>query len=437
MNRFRPGPRLLPMLLGCAGIGALALVWTPFGSLAVGAALAVLLLAVAEAVFLSRATLVAARPAVQVIPLGEEAPLHLTISYNLAAPLDLTVRVPLPDSLGGSSLMETAKATPGSAVELKLAATGLSRGHAQLAPVFIAATRFGLAERIVEAPAPSEVRVLPNLRAVQRLHQQLNHRFLRGLGLRMAPRLGQGRDFDRLRDYVPGDEFRNLAWKASARQRKLIVREFRVDRSQDILLCVDRGHRMAGRVGPLSRCDHAVNASVLSAYLCNRSDDRVGLLSFAAEVESGVAQGRGAPHLSAVTNFATGIEPDYLHTDYLSLAAHLRRRLRARTLVLIFTVLPERGEHTELLAALRTLMPRHLPLLVVLRDAAIDAAARQVPADRGELCRTLAASELSLGRAQLVRELRGMGAVVVEATPEESGAAAINAYLDIKRRQLL
>lgn len=437
MNRFRPGPRLLRLLAACAAVAAFAFFWAPLAALSLGAVLAIALLAVAEGAWLNRANFTLTRPAIQVIPLGEAGPLKLSIANDLGSTLALTVRVLLPDSVGGGALTQTARANPGQPLALIFFATGLSRGHSKLGAVYVAMTRFSLLERIVELSAPGEVRVLPNLRAVQRLHQQLNHRFLRGLGIHMAPRLGQGRDFDRMRDYVPGDELRNIAWKASARQRKLIVREFRVDRSQDVILCVDRGHRMAGRVSALTRCDHAVNAGVLAAYLCNRSDDRVGMLSFAAEVETGLAQGRGAGHLAGLTRFATGIEPDYLHTDYLALAAHLRRRLRSRSLVLLFTVLPERGEHHALLSALKTLLPRHLPLVVVLKDAAIDAAAKSLPANRQELSRTLAASELTLSRAQLVREMRSMGALVVEATPEESGLAAINAYLDVKRRQLL
>ena len=90
-----------------------------------------------------------------------------------------------------------------------------------------------------------------------------------------------------------GDDFRDIAWKASARHGKLIVREYRLDRSQDVLVCLDRGHRMAARVAGLSRLDHAVNAAVLLGYICNRMEDRVGLLSFATDVTVGVGTGAG------------------------------------------------------------------------------------------------------------------------------------------------
>jgi uncharacterized protein (DUF58 family) len=210
-----------------------------------------------------------------------------------------------------------------------------------------------------------------------------------------------------------------------------------VERSQDVLFCVDRGHRMAARVGDLTRNDHAVNAAVLTAYLCNRLEDRTGLLAFAAEVEQGVGQGRGASHLAAVTRFATAVAPEYLHTDYGSLAAHLRRRLKSRTLILLLTVLPEQGEQGGLLQAVRMLIPRHLPFILVLQDPALDALAATLPRDKAELSRTLVAADLVDARRRLIQDLRVLGALVAETPPEDTGVNAVNAYLDVKRRQLL
>jgi uncharacterized protein (DUF58 family) len=393
--------------------------------------------AIAEALYLRGIAVRVARPGIAVLSLGEPAKLPIEVSHDARAPLRIAVRTRWPGILGGGSSTVQGLGPPGEPLALRYDVSGVARGETRIDPPHLAVTRFGFLDRLVETGEPQTVRVLPNLRAVQRLHARLNALFLRGLGTRLAPRIGQGREFDRLRDYVSGDDFRQISWKASARQRKLIVRQFRVERSQDVLLCVDRGHRMAGRVGPLSRADHAVNAAVLSAYVCNRVEDRSGMLSFSAGVEKGVAQGRGAAHLAAITRFATGIAPGFLPTDYRTLSAHLRRRLRSRTLVLILTALPERGDQGDLLAALRMLVPRHLPLLLVLEDASLAATAQSLPSTRADLCRTLVATELTQDRTRLIRDLRHLGALVVTTTPESIGDTAVNAYLDVKRRQLL
>jgi uncharacterized protein (DUF58 family) len=193
---------------------------------------------------------------------------------------------------------------------------------------------------------------------------------------------------------------------------------------------------MAAPVAGLSRLDHAVNGAVLLAYVCNRVEDRVGLFSFAASVTAGPRPGRGRAHLRRVTAFAAGTNASYVHTDYAALAAELRRALRHRTLVVVFTALGE-GDSAPLLRAVRALSPPHLVLVVSLHDPDLQARSGVLPADRAELCRTLVAQDLAAARAQAVRDLRRAGALVVESAPSDVGTRAMNAYVEIKRRQLL
>ena len=166
-------------------------------------------------------------------------------------------------------------------------------------------------------------------------------------------------------------------------------------------------------------------------------EDRVGMLTFGAEVEHGINQGSGAGHLRRLTAFATAVKGEYIHTDYLALAAHLRRRLRRRTLILIMTALPEGEDRYELLRMVTMLTPQHLPLMLILSDPALKASADFLPASKEELCQTLVAKNVWSDRRQIIGELRNRGALVVETTPQDIGIEAVNAYIDVKRRQLL
>src|SRR6185503_1613280 len=138
------------------------------------------------------------------------------------------------------SAMREALIRAGEALELQLQVRGIERGTAEIEPLYVALTMRGLIERIIPVGGATTVHVLPNLNAVGRMHKRLNDFALRSLGARTAPRIGKGRDFDRLRDYVLDDDYRDIAWRASARHGRLIVREFRMERSQEILLCLDR-----------------------------------------------------------------------------------------------------------------------------------------------------------------------------------------------------
>jgi uncharacterized protein (DUF58 family) len=433
---MRPGP-LLVRLMALLAAASLLVAVTPAAIWPLLATVAALFgLAAAEAMALGRVRFAVEGRASYALFLGAEDTISLAVRTDARRPVHLVLRQTWPGLLAEPSASRAGLVRPGEVLRFDFRLRGTKRGRARVAPPFLAATFHGFAERIVEGGAASEVSVVPDLRAVGRLHAQLNRFALRGYGTRLSARLGKGREFDRLREYVRGDEFRDLAWKASARHGKLIVREYRLDRSQDVLLCLDAGHRMAARVAGLSKLDHAVNGAVLLSYGCNRLEDRVGLLSFAASVTRGPRPARGGAHLRRVTEFAAGVAAGYVHSDYLALASELRRALRHRTLVVVFTALSELDPQ-PLLRAVRAVSPPHLVLVAVLKDPDLEAAARLLPADKPELCRSLVAQELWNVREQTVRDLRRLGALVVESTPQDVGTAAMNAYIEIKRRQLL
>lgn len=434
---MRPGPRAERALLALCAASLLVPVFGPIVWLLVAGLVAFVVASSVEAVILWRTRIDLDREEHTALSIDEVEKIPMGLSTTGRWPVSIVLRQRWPRLVAEESTVARGVCRPGEVLEVEYEVRGVGRGSEPLEPPTVALTRWGLAERIVCVGRASRLSVLPNLKAVRRLHQQMNQAFLRGLGNRTAPRLGKGRDFDRLRDYVQGDDFRDIAWRASARHDRLIVREFRIDRSQDILVCLDRGHRMAARVGWITKLDHSVNASVLIAYLSNRMEDKVGLLSFGSEVEFGIGQGRGAGHLRRLTGYLTGLRSEYIHTDYRALGVHIGRRLRHRSLVLILTDLPEGDSRHDLIRAVRVLTPTHLPLIVCPTDPALEAGASILPGSFGELCRSLVSRDVFVARRQLIRELRNLGAFVVESSPQRIGLEAINAYIEIKRRQLL
>ena len=432
-----PGP-VAVRALALLGVGAIAVAVLPqLLPLLVIAVALLLAAAVVEATQLRAVQVNVQRPEKVALSLDETESYRIRVTTSADFPVEMEIHQRWPDVVEQRSSMKTAVCRPGEVVEFDFPLHAVERGVAEVEPPSFRLTRRRFVDRIVRAGTPAEMAVTPNLAAVARLHRQLNQFFLRGYGSRTSPRLGKGREFDRMRDYVRGDELRDVAWKATARHRRLIVREFRVDRSQEIILCLDTGHRMAARVGHVRRLDHAVNASMLVAYVCNRMEDRVGIVSFDSRVEKGVPPGRGPSHLREITRYATGVHPFYRHTDYLSLAVDLRRRIRHRSLIFMMTVLPELEDHHDLLRAVRMLSSQHLVLVTVFADVQLKAASQILPADKHELTNVIVARELWESRLALTRQLRGLGALVVDTPPEQFGVDSVNAYLDVKRRQLL
>ncbi|MCU1350498.1 MAG: hypothetical protein JWO56_3528, partial [Acidobacteria bacterium] len=296
---MRPGPLLIRMLIALAALALLVpvaawLVWIVIAAAAVVAAIAI-----AEGLLLARVRIDVERAPKLALALAEHDTTTIVVRTDATRPVRVILRQRWPKLVDRTSTVLEGIVNPGEALTLELPLRAIVRGSATIEPAAVAITMFRVVERIVRAGGEGELHVLPNLSAVTRLHKQLNAFALRGLGIRSAPRLGKGREFDRLRDYVSDDDYRDIAWRASARHGRLIVREFRIDRSQDVLLCLDHGHRMAARVEQITRLDHAINAALLLGYICNRMEDRVGIVSFATDVDKGLAANRGASHLRA------------------------------------------------------------------------------------------------------------------------------------------
>lgn len=433
---MRPGPRLLRVLFILCVIALMVPVLPEVVWLLLAGLVALLVACSVEAIFLGRLELGVEGRGVVVLSLGEEERVGWALRTNSSRPVHLTLRQVWPRLIASRSATGRGRCMPGEILRLEFPVRSVARGKEKVEPPCVAATLWGLVERILRLGWASELAVLPDLRAVGRLHAKLNRFVLRGIGSRTSARLGKGREFDRLREYLVGDDYRDVAWKSTARHGKLIVREYRLDRSQDVLVCLDRGHRMAALAVGLTKLDHAVNGAMVLAYICNRMEDRIGILSFASEVELGLNPGRGSTHLRKLTDFTARVAAGYVHTDYLALAADLRRRVRHRTLIVILTALPEMDQG-PLLRAIRMLAPQHVPLVLVLSDPDLKNAAHFLPATKAELCRTLVAQDLVAGREQTLRDLRREGALVVETAPWDVGTEAMNAYIDVKRRQLL
>ena len=434
---MRPGTLLIRLTLIIAAAALLIPLFTAMVFVVAGAAAMLAAAAGAEALMLRRLRWSLEREADVALPIDERETISMRLSLAAGHAVRVTARQTWPQIVEPASTTVRAACRPMESVPIDMSVRAIERGTSTAAPLHVAATRFGLVERIVPAGDASTLHVIPNLRAVQRMHRRLNNFALRSLGARTAPRVGKGREFDRLRDYLVDDDYRDIAWRATARHGRLIVQEYRLDRSQEILLCLDRGHRMAAKVERISRLDHAVNAAVLFTYVCNRMDDKSGILAFDTAADKGLPPARGSAHLRAVTAYVTELDAVYRYTDYLALAGALKKRLHHRALILVITTLPEREERHDLLRAAEILAPQHLPLFVVLSDRDLRAAAEFLPSNRGELSRTLVARDILLGRIELMRELRARGALVVESTPEDAGIAAVNAYIDVKKRQLL
>ena len=296
----------------------------------------------------------------------------------------------------------------------------------------------GLGRRRVRFELPWEVVVYPPLVSMRLRASVAEALRRRDSGMKAIRQLGEGRLFESLREWVPGDDLRHIDWKATARRGKVITRQYEAERRQQVLLVLDTGRLMTADVAAgVARLDFAVQAALELAYAAAQHDDNVGIMTFADGVQHFVAPERGRTGVGRVLDVLAEVEPKLVEPDYPGAFRYLAARNRKRALTVLFTDVIDRFASDALVANVATLRPRHLPLAVTLRNPELDAVATQRPATPRDAFRKAAAEELLHAREEALGHMRRAGVLVIDVTPQRAAQAVVAKYLDLKRRGTL
>ena len=346
----------------------------------------------------------------------------------------LRVREVRPELLGGLQPPRALVVPPGGERRERLPVGPMRRGHETSGALTVDTIGpLGLGFRRATLALPWEVRVYPALTTLRR-RAAVAQALRREQGRQPLRRLGEGRLFESLRDFVPGDDPRHIDWKATARRRKVITRQFEAERRQHVLLVLDAGRLLTADVAGTARMDYVVQAALELAYAAAQHDDNVGVMVFADGVRQFVTPQRGRRGLKQVLDVLADVTPALVEPDYPGAFRYLAARNRKRALTVVFTDVIDRFASEALVANLATLRPRHLPLAVTLRNPELDAIATQRPAVVRDAWRKAAAEELLRAREEALSHMRRAGVLVLDVPPERAAEAVVNQYLELKRR---
>ena len=275
------------------------------------------------------------------------------------------------------------------------------------------------------------MRVFPNFAAVRKYAQLATSHHLSQLGIHKKRRRGEGMEFHQLREYREGDSLRQIDWKATARMRRLISRDYQDERDQQVVFLLDCGRRMRTRDGELSHFDHTLTAVLLTAYVALREGDATGLLTFAGE-ERWLPPRKSGAALDELLKTLYDLQPTPVATDYLAAARVFMTRVRKRSLVILVTNLRDEEDDT-LLPALRLLRARHLVLLANLREQSLERALEDPVTDFDSALLHGAVHDYLDQRRKSFERIHAQGVLSLDVLPEQLSVTLVNRYLALKR----
>ena len=378
------------------------------------------------------------RRPVGAIALRRPAKVVYALENRASIPIRLgLIETPVPTIAFERDVLEI-RVAANAAAEASLEFLARERGPATFGQLYFwMENRIGLLRRRFAVAAREDVRVFPDLSAVESYGTLARRNTLLEAGLRRLRLRGAGSEFESLREYLPGDGFRSVDWKATARRGRLMVAQHEVERSQQICIALDCGRIMTPRIGLQRKFDYALTAALSVARVAQNADDHVGMLAFAAQPLLNLAPRRGAAHVNALTRAAYDLQARLEEPDYETIFGRLKRDYTKRSLIVLFTDMFDPVSSAAVLSGLARLSRRHLVICVLMNDAAISNALENEPRTAGEAYRTSVAMTLADERSKAIAQLRAGGTIVIDVPAEKLTLAILDAYLDVKARGLL
>lgn len=282
----------------------------------------------------------------------------------------------------------------------------------------------------VTAPIGSDIRRIEN-EAVHMFSRDALH------GAKVQLDLGEGAEFHALSEFHSGMDRRTVDWKQSARHQTLLAKEFRTERNHQIVMALDCGRVMSEPIDGAPRIDRAIHGALILAYASLRSGDRAGLFAFNDRPRLSTGSLSSVAGFPLLVRQAAAIDYGIEETNYALGLSTLSASLKRRSLVVIFTEFADSTAAELMIETTGRLIKRHLVLFVVMRDQELEALVTAPPETPEDVSRAVVAATLLRERDLVLARLRRLGAHIVEAPAERIGPEVLNAYLDLKRRDLL
>src|SRR5450432_1711900 len=381
------------------------------------------------------------------LSLGALNRIVLRVTSRAERPVLVTVRDEHPELfIDRSTAAHTGRVPPRGSLELAYAVRPLRRGDFSFGNLNLrwdGPLRFYVRQAVISAQEP--VKVYPDLHEIRKYDLLVRRDQLAEMGLRNIRLRGEGTAFESLRDYTPDDPYRSINWKATARRARPISTDYEPERSQRVVVLLDVGRMMrspirvddpSGEAWNMAKVDFVINSVLLFSYVATIKGDQVGLLVFADRVQQFIAPAGGRGHFQKLLNAMYALQSQPVEADYRGALNFLLAHNKKRSLVVLFTDLSGARASESLLANMPRLAPHHVPLLVTIRDPALDQEAEQSIVDSSSVYRRAVAEQLIDERRLLLDTLRHRGVLTIDVAAEQLTVAIVNRYLQLKARSL-
>lgn len=257
------------------------------------------------------------------------------------------------------------------------------------------------------------------------------------LGAHKIPKLGNGSEFENIREYTQGDDYRMMNWKATARRHTLMVNQYSDQRCQDIYSIVDKGRGMQHTFNGLSLLDYAINSSLQLSYVALKHQDNAGLLTFENEVCTHLPSSHDIAMLHKMQEALYNEKTSFAQSDYMKLLSYTRSCITKRSLMVIYTSFDSLNSLKRQLSYIQMMAKSHVVLVVFFIDQDVYNMAAKPTYSSQDNATQMVAQNFMFEQKQIEKELRKRGIFSLLTRPKDLNANVINKYLELKARHVV
>ena len=436
-----PRQRVLYWAMALVPVAAVGGMIPAAGGLAVACAVVLAAVAVGDALLARRRVRGLSVSLPEVVRLALDRPGHIPVILRRAQTTKMTVTVglPLPAGVGTSDeTLDLALADGVGDVKTEWPCTPVTRGRFEIDRCYVEApSPLGFWGVRTALPCRAEIRVYPNL---MRERRHLAALFLRRgrLGLHAQRVVGHGREFEKLREYVPGDSYEDIHWKATARRGKPITRLFQVERTREIYVALDSSRLSARDSGNEPALDRFIRAALVLGLAVEQQGDLFGVMTFSDRIRRFIRAGRGRTHYNVCRDALYSVESEIATPDFDELCSFSRLTLRKRSLLLVLTDLSDPVLAETFRRSVELICRQHLVMVLMIKPPGLEPLFSAPNAETADqVYRNLAGHLMWQDLREVGRELGRPGVQFSLAENEDLSARLVSRYMSVKTRQML
>jgi uncharacterized protein (DUF58 family) len=371
---------------------------------------------------------------------GDDNPVTIDVACTYPFPVNIEVidelpfqfqcrdfRRLLPDAR--SSCKKVTQESPTFHYSLRPTRRGVySFGHV----LIYASTRLGLVERRYNCAEPCDVSVYPSYQKLHQYELMAISRNLQEPGIKRIRRIGNNTEFEHIRDYLKGDDYRTVNWRATARLSRPMVNVYQDERSQQVFCIIDKGRVMQQAFQGMTLLDYAINASLALSFVAMRKEDRAGLITFADKTDTFVAADRRPGHINKLMETLYAEQTDFGETDFSALSVAVGRHISKHSLLVLYTNFMGQVSLQRQLPFLQQIARRHRLLVVFFEDVELQQFIESPHLNDEERCQHEVAEKFAAEKQLISATLRQHGILSLLTTPQGLTVDIINRYIAIR-----